>query len=43
MFVTHVVEKLVFRDEEGNLISKTDGVPIGQIIEVGLVEQEERD
>jgi chromosome segregation ATPase len=43
VFVTHVVEKLVFQDELGNIISKTDGVPIGQIIEVGLVELPDRD
>lgn len=38
VFVTTVVEKLVFRDEQGNVISQSDGVPIGQIVEVKLVE-----
>jgi CHAT domain-containing protein len=27
VFVTHVVEKLVFQDDLGNVISKTDGIP----------------
>ena len=27
VFVTTVVEKLVFRDEIGNVISQSDGVP----------------
>lgn len=39
VFVTPVVEKLAFQDEQGCVISKTDGVPIGQIVEVKLVEQ----
>lgn len=43
VFVTHVVEKLVFQDELGNIISKTDGIPVGQIVEVGLVELPEQD
>lgn len=42
MFVTSVVEKLVFQDEQGNVISKTDGVPVGQIVEVKLVEPPKR-
>ncbi len=43
VFVTHVVEKLVFQDELGNIISKTDGVPVGQIVEVKLVELPAKD
>jgi CHAT domain-containing protein len=43
VFVTHVVEKLVFQDELGNVISKIDGIPIGQIVEVKLVELPDRD
>ena len=38
VFVTTVVGKLVFRDEQGNVISQSDGVPIGQIVEVKFVE-----
>lgn len=38
VFVTIVFEELVFRDEQGNVISSTDGVSIGQIVEVRLVE-----
>lgn len=39
VFVTPVAEKLAFQDEQGCVISKTDGVPIGQIVEIKLVEQ----
>ncbi len=42
VFVTPVVEKLVFQDEQGCVISETDGVPIGQIVEVKLVEPPEQ-
>lgn len=42
VFITSVVEKLVFQDEQGNVISKTDGVPVGQIVEVKLVEPPKR-
>lgn len=38
VFITNVVEKLVFQDDQGNVISKTDGVPIGQIVNVRLVD-----
>lgn len=43
VFVTHVVEKLVFQDELGNVISKTDGIPVGQIVEVELVKLPDQD
>ena len=43
VFVTHVVEKLVFQDDQGNIISKTDGISIGQIVEVKLVEPPQQD
>lgn len=42
VFVTPVVEKLMFQDEQGCVISKTGGVPIGQIVEVKLVEPPEQ-
>ncbi|PSB27721.1 hypothetical protein C7B70_21740 [Chlorogloea sp. CCALA 695] len=34
VFVTDIVQKLVFQDEEGNIISQTDGSLVGKIIEV---------
>jgi len=38
LIVTPVVEKLVFQDEQGNVISKSDGIVIGKIVEVKFVE-----
>ena len=32
--VTDVVQKLVFQDEEGNIVSETDGSLVGKLIEV---------
>ena len=32
--VTDIVQKLVFQDEEGNVVSETDGSLVGKIIEV---------
>ena len=32
--VTDIVQKLVFQDEEGNIISETDGSLVGKIIKV---------
>ena len=43
VFVTNVVEKLVLRDEHGNVISKTNGIRVRQIVEVKLVEPLGRD
>ena len=43
VFVTNVVEKLVLRDEHGNVISKTNGIRVRQIVEVKLVEPVDRD
>ena len=43
VFVTNVVEKLVLRDEHGNVISKTNGIRVSQIVEVKLVEPVDRD
>ena len=43
VFVTNVVEKLVLRDEHGNVISKTNGIRVSQIVEVKLVEPLDRD
>ncbi len=34
VFVTDIVQKLVFQDEEGNVISETDASLVGKIIEV---------
>ena len=34
VFVTDIVQKLVFQDEEGNVISETDSSLVGKIIEV---------
>ncbi len=34
VFVTDIRQKLVFQDEEGNVISETDGSLVGKIIEV---------
>ena len=34
VFVTNIVQKLVFQDEEGNIISQTDGSLVGKFIEV---------
>jgi hypothetical protein len=34
VFVTDLVQKLVFQDEEGNIISETDGSLVGKLIEV---------
>lgn len=38
VFITNVIEKLVFQDEQGNVISKTDGVLLGKIVSVKLVD-----
>ena len=43
VFVTNFVEKLVFRNEHGNVISKTNGIHVSQIVEVKLVEPVDRD
>ena len=43
VFVTNFVEKLVLRDEHGNVISKTNGIHVRQIVEVNLVEPLDRD
>ena len=43
VFVTNFVEKLVLRDEHGNVISKTNGIRVRQIVEVKLVEPLGRD
>ena len=43
VFVTNFVEKLVLRDEHGNVISKTNGIHVRQIVEVKLVEPLDRD
>jgi len=34
VFVTDIVQKLVFQDEEGNTISETEGSLVRKIIEV---------
>jgi hypothetical protein len=34
VFALDIVQKLVFQDEEGNVISETDGSLVGKIIEV---------
>jgi hypothetical protein len=34
VFVTDIVQKLVFEDEDGKIISETDGSLVGKIIEV---------
>ena len=34
VFMTDIVQLLVFQDEEGNVISETDGSLVGKIIEV---------
>ena len=34
VFVTDIVQKLVFQDEEGNVISETESSLVGKIIEV---------
>ncbi len=34
VFVTDIVQKLVFQDEEGNVISQTESSLVGKIIEV---------
>ena len=34
VFVTDIVQKLVFQDEEGNIISQTESSLVGKIIEV---------
>lgn len=34
VFVTDIVQKLVFQDEEGNIISETDSSLVGKLIEV---------
>ena len=34
VFVTDVVQKLVFQDEDGNVISETDSSLVGKLIEV---------
>ena len=36
VFVTDIVQKLVFQDEEGNIISQTDSSLVGKLIEVRL-------
>ncbi len=38
VFITPVVEKLVLKDQSGNIISKTDGVVIGNIVEVRFID-----
>ena len=38
VFITPVVEKLVLKDLSGNTISKTDGVVIGNIVEVRFID-----
>ena len=42
VFITPVVEKLVFQDEQGNVISKTDGIAVGKIVEVRFVDLPEQ-
>lgn len=42
IFITPVVEKLVFQDNQGNVISKTDGIVVGKIIEVKFVDPSEQ-
>ena len=37
VFVTDIVQKLVFQDDEGNDISQTDSSFVGKIIEVRLI------
>jgi hypothetical protein len=34
VFVIDIVQKLVFQDEEGNIVSETDGSLVGKLIEV---------
>ena len=34
VFVTNIVQKLVFQDEEGNVIFETDSSLVGKLIEV---------
>ena len=34
VFVTDIVQKLVFQDEDGNVISETDSSLVGKLIEV---------
>ena len=34
VFVTDIVQKLVFQDEEGNIVSETDASLVGKIINV---------
>ena len=34
VFVTDVLQKLVFKDGKGNTVSQTDGSLVGKIIEV---------
>lgn len=34
VFVTDIVQKLVFQDEDGNIVSQTDSSLVGKIIEV---------
>ncbi len=34
VFVTDILQKLVFKDEEGNTVFQTDGSLVGKIIEV---------
>ena len=38
VFITPVVEKLVLKDHEGNIISKTDGIVIGKMVEVRFID-----
>jgi len=37
-----VVEKLVFRDEQGNVISESGSVSIGNLVKVRLVDPPEQ-
>ena len=43
VFTTPVVEKLVFQDGQGNVISKTDGIAIGKIVEVKFIDLPKQD
>ena len=36
-----MVEKLVFQDNQGNVISKTDGIVVGKIREVKFIDPPE--
>ena len=34
MFMTDIVQKLVFKDEKGNTVFETDGSLVGKVIQV---------